>query len=438
MFWWLSIDRVALFLFTVGTLCLNGKNHLRILGAFLLLSFLYKYFINKFDFGKDKPPSELISYTAWVIWAGITGLFVSVSFFVFKQSFITLINTTLMIWLCYGLLRMNQAYRTVFWGIICGCLVQMIALKLNISFVKYVGVVQGEEIIGEGRVAALTGNANSLGFIMVGGSTAAMLLWNTGKSAFQLLKKMFLLAFMVAAVYVTFQTGSRKTTAAIIVLVVGWLTFTLSYGHVMLNMIIRIAIVIGLLVASGWGLMYVLENTVVGKRFAELTQRGSGSIVMGVEEDVRADMYRAGFDMFKQNPIFGVGFAQYQVYYWKGAYSHSDYIEPLACTGLVGFFLYHGFNFFLLKRLLWLRRTTRSNHIRYTVNVMLLAMVVHLLLGLGVPYWSIQREWVILTTFATFAWMAEKRIRLGLNETETMVIGGPQPIFKPIPVPRNI
>jgi hypothetical protein len=38
-----------------------------------------------------------------------------------------------------------------------------------------------------------------------------------------------------------------------------------------------------------------------------------------------------------------------------------------------------------------------------------LSLIVHLLLGLGAPYWSSQRSFIILTTFVTYTWMLEKK-----------------------------
>jgi O-antigen ligase len=413
--WWLSIDRWALALFVCATVVVNGKNVLRIVGIGMALAFMFKYAKSRATMKWTSHPPEVLAYTTWGIWTGLSGLVVCTYYDFFLTNYLLLLQMIAMIWLVYGLLRFKMSDRLVYWAFIVGCLVQLLALKMGYSFERYTGIVEGAEQMGEARITGLTGNANSLGFIMITGVCCAMLLWRMKKSPINYIPKALLVAFVVVAVYVTFQTGSRKTSTAMTILIVVWVIWLLPQGKGVITLIWRASAGIVILII-GWSLLtLVLDETMVGKRFNELIDRGNGSLVLGVDEDIRIDMYRAGWRMFTEHPVAGVGLGHYQVFYWKGAYSHSDYIEPLACTGLVGFMIYHCFSILLARRILRLRKRVRDQNEKYKLDVMLLVLVTGWLLGFGAPYWSIQRHFVLVTTFAAYTWMLERRLK-GMND----------------------
>jgi len=411
--WFLCFDRWALVLFALGVLTINGKNQLRILGIVLALAFIYKYFVSNQRWkGLDHPP-EVLAYTMWGIWTGLTGLIVCTSYEFFWMNYRILLQMIVMIWCVYGLLRLNMSARIVYWTIIVGCIIQVIALKLGYSFEKDVGIVFGEQELGEERVSGLTGNANSLGFVMVTGVMSVFQLWRMKPSIGSIFIKMFLFVFIMIATYVTWQTGSRKTSVAVAVLLVGWSGWVIPQGKGLGSFVTRVVLLFLLLVIGGSLLTFILDETVVGARFNELLERGKGSVVAGVEDDIRSDMYRAGLQMFFAHPVAGVGLGHFQLYYWRGAYSHSDYIEPLACTGLIGFLLYQGFNVFLVMRVLRLYKAVCDKDEKYRLTAMLLSLAVQMLLGFGAPYWSSQRSFILLSVFVAYTWMLEKRLKVG-------------------------
>ena len=56
--------------------------------------------------------------------------------------------------------------------------------------------------------------------------------------------------------------------------------------------------------------------------------------------DGRGNLYSAAWKLFCDNPIFGIGYDCFAVAGGFGYYSHSTYMELLACTGIVGFILF--------------------------------------------------------------------------------------------------
>jgi O-antigen ligase len=108
--------------------------------------------------------------------------------------------------------------------------------------------------------------------------------------------------------------------------------------------------------------------------------------------------------MFLQEPIAGVGLGQFQARFVTGQYSHSDIIETLSTTGIVGFLLYQSFFVLLLVRLRRLLRMTRDPLERYQYKTMALAIVVIILFGLGGPHINSQPVFTFLATLSAYTW----------------------------------
>ena len=108
--------------------------------------------------------------------------------------------------------------------------------------------------------------------------------------------------------------------------------------------------------------------------------------------------------MFWSSPLVGVGWSQFRVKFWAGLYSHSDYMEPLATTGLVGFVLYQAFYFILLRRIWRLLSRAQIDEDVYRLKVMLIGLGAILLLGVGAPHFQSLNVYMLLVTFSCFTW----------------------------------
>jgi hypothetical protein len=408
----MSFDRWVLVLFVLGAWFLSGSNQLKVLGLLLSLGFIYKYVTSDQRWKFLDHPPETFSYTLWGVWVGATGLIVCTSIEIFYTNYRTLVLTCIMIWIVYGMLRQKLDDRLLYKVIIIASLGHIAAVQLGYTMELSTGeIITDAAASGDDRVAGLVGNANGLGFVMVYGVECAILLWRMKRSSFNIFWKLFLILFVLLSAYITFSTGSRKTAAAIVVLIVGWLVWLLPIGKGVSTLFVRLGMIGLTLVISVSAFSFLIHKTLVGERFTQLSDRGKGSIVVGVEEDIRYEMYQEGLRMFREHPVAGVGLGHFNVYFWKGLYSHSDYIEPLACTGLVGFLLYHSFYFFLFRRLLKLYRRVRNGDEKYQIGGMLLALSVHLVLGFGSPYWQSQRTFILLIIFVTYTWMLEEKYK---------------------------
>lgn len=108
--------------------------------------------------------------------------------------------------------------------------------------------------------------------------------------------------------------------------------------------------------------------------------------------------------MFYSNPLTGVGWFQYRVLFWTGQYSHSDYIETLASTGLVGFILYQSWYCILVIRIIWLIWIQKDVEIRYQLKTMLLVVLSILFLGFGTPHYGSILVFLMLVSISVYTW----------------------------------
>jgi O-antigen ligase len=166
-----------------------------------------------------------------------------------------------------------------------------------------------------------------------------------------------------------------------------------------------------------------MENTVVGKRFEEFINSGQGHIVWAAESNIRYEMYVAGIEMFMDHPLAGVGLGHFVLFFPTGHYSHSDYIEPLATTGGIGFLLYQGFYIVLLLRLRRLLRIVRGIDERYLLQAMALTVFGFLLLGIGGPHWNSHITFILLTTFTSYTWILEHQLNRNAMEFSRNITG---------------
>ena len=220
------------------------------------------------------------------------------------------------------------------------------------------------------------------------------------------------LAFVVVA-----KTGSRKGFLALLFLIGTWGAFVL-YGKRRSNWqsVILVCITAACLAIA---YNYAMEETVTGKRFEMFMEKGRGELLTAAQHHVRYDLYMKGVEMFSEHPILGVGLGNFTEYVSSGLYSHSDYIEPLATTGIVGFVCYMSGYAVLLWRLRRLLRYPIPNREEYDIKLMIALVATVLLIGLGAPHHVSQVTWVLLSSFIGYSfsreWQLSRRCKRGAS-----------------------
>lgn len=406
--WWRQCDRIMLFIFVAGSGILSGANELRIQGALLVFSLTGLYFSGqRRSFPVNSPPPELIFFSLWVVWSGITGLFIIHDQELFWKSYRVVFQNAIMIWTIYGLLRYKMTPYLVFCAILTYALVEaIVALLSAYSISDLTNIAQ--------RITGLSANPNALGFFMVQGTIAAMLLWHSRFLA-NWFRKMLLLGFILAFGYVTSLSGSRDAWLSYSVMTSIWVVFLMPRGRGVQKLAVRILALLILAAAFFLTVPFVMNKTAIGTRWQELEKTGSGDVKEGLRKNVRYELYKSGLRMFSEKPIMGFGLGQFQATHWSGLYSHSDPIEVLSTTGAVGFFLYEGVFVILIVRLWRLQRLAMDPLEQYRLKMMMMGNAIILFVGLGTVHTTSQFAFIYIATLSAYTWTRVHEVRSGAS-----------------------
>jgi O-antigen ligase len=403
-FVWVShLDAVVLFLFVCGANFLHGYGQLRILGVAMVGFFLLIH-LPWFSFVLLRtipPPPELLCYTTWVAWAIFTGYAVAIDQYSFWNNSKVTFQTMVMVWVIYAILRTRQTVNLVLLAIVTGGLIQIAALWLGQT--DMLAAAKAERQMG------LTNNPNSLGFRMIWCVLSSLMFWHV-QGRWRMLFRAGILALISIAGFVILSTGSRKSSLAFVFAFLCWTAYASSAVHGIRAYLARIfaaGILLGILTVI---MPLVLDNTIVGKRFKRFFDQGQGRLVAAVKAQDRYDMYVEGFVIFIENPLFGVGLDNFKAHSFFKNYSHSDYIEPLTNTGLIGFLLYHSFYAFLLFRSFALLRWVKDTEIIYRLKMIIISVLTIMIIGLGAPHYASQLVFIILTTFSVYTWQIQRSV----------------------------
>jgi O-antigen ligase len=130
----------------------------------------------------------------------------------------------------------------------------------------------------------------------------------------------------------------------------------------------------------------------------------------------REKMYSIGTTLILENPVTGVGLGNFNSRSGMGLYSHSDYMEVLSTTGLVGAALYFPIYFIWWRRLSRVSKGTHDPEVRYQVRLFQAILLTMLMLGTGVPNFMQTEQWywiaaMIGYTHALDTEISEARLR---------------------------
>lgn len=205
---------------------------------------------------------------------------------------------------------------------------------------------------------------------------------------------LFNLFFVLLFSYIIVLSGSRKLLISIIILFLIWALSSLKIAKKEANRSTRDFFIVGILVAVAiivWFFKNFYKDSDQFARFMRLFDD---------EEDyateTRIKMYQVAFDLWKNNPIFGVGFDQFKFYSWRGDYAHSVYAEVLSCTGVIGCFIIFAPILYTVHKVLASIRQSKED-IQYRLSICMAALLAELFLGIGqIWIYSVTHELFLL------------------------------------------
>jgi O-antigen ligase len=399
--WVRHLDEVVLFLFVCCANFLHGYGQLRII-AIAMIGLFFLIHLPNLSFVLQRtipPPPELLCYTTWVAWAIFTGYAVAIDHNSFWNSSKVTLQMLVMVWIIYTILQTRQTVNVVLLAIVAGGLIQIAAVGLGQT--DLMAAVAAERQMG------LVTNPNSLGFHMIWCVLCSLMFWQV-QGRWRILFRAGILALIPVAGFVMLGSGSRKSSLAFVFALLCWTAYASSAVQGMrayLVQIFAVSILLGILAVI---MPFVLDNTIVGKRFERFFYKGQGKIFEAVKAQDRYDMYVEGTKILLENPLFGVGLDNFKAHSLFKNYSHSDYIEPLTNTGLIGFLLYQSFYAFLLFRSFALLRRVKDAEIIYRLKMIIISVLTIMIIGLGVPHYTSQLVFALLTTFSVYTWQIQR------------------------------
>ena len=210
----------------------------------------------------------------------------------------------------------EKASKVILYSILLSAL---IAIAQVITILLRSGDILGT-IAGK-KISTGYGNPNYLANI-IARAVPILIYLSTGKKRFSCL---YLVGALVCGVFI-FMLSSRASLLCTFIMAI----FVLIYfARKVERKIPWICTLVGMLVVAG---------IVVGVFWDKITDLFARMINMGFDSNGRFELYRIGWERFKQHPIFGVGL-DYDIgskFSFTPYWYHNTVIQAIACFGIVG------------------------------------------------------------------------------------------------------
>ncbi|EJT6151361.1 TPA: O-antigen ligase family protein [Clostridium perfringens] len=176
--------------------------------------------------------------------------------------------------------------------------------------------------------------------------------------------------------YVIILSGSRKSLFCAGILIVMWVFFLLKANNTSKTK--KILMFFSVAIMFGIGVFYINKFFFESAIYERLLMLNSGT-------NTRSELFKTAIEYWKQSPIVGIGFGQYQIWSPLQLYSHSAYAEILSCTGIIGFIIFFGimlkYTIRLIKYNIWC-----NTEQRYDFRMVLSMFIIEWILGIGQIY----------------------------------------------------
>lgn len=184
--------------------------------------------------------------------------------------------------------------------------------------------------------------------------------------------------------YANSLTGSRKNLIAILLIVGTWYILCWMPNH-RKNFLHILIVTVLIIILVGYCYTHIYLGSDMANRMNELVVSSDG------KQNARIDMYKIAWGIFKNNPLFGLGFHGYGFFVGNiNSYSHATYAEVIATTGLCGSILFLGMYIYsIIKIVINVVKVKRIVELEDTLILLKLALVLWfsiLFMSIGVIY----------------------------------------------------
>lgn len=316
-----------------------------------------------------RKPNMLATYIVFFIYSLLTGLVLTSNLSHFATMIIQYFGFVVICFDCYYI---SQKDGTLSWimpiFVICA-----IMCSLQVIFRGYSGYRTAGVMV---TTMSSSNNPNSLALTMILGIIGC--LYDYDKLSQKFVVNTALIALFS---YCIVLSGSRKAFIALALMVVLWVLlflFSLRENEKVLSLK-RVGIIISIFI------IVLVAFSLLSSSFSNtaLYTKLYASFVSGTAKtDGRLDMYLKAFDLFKESPLFGIGFREFEIQSGYGRYSHSTYAELLSCSGIIGTCI---FLIPIVSLLVYLVRGGISNKgkIRYYYSICTIFLLIEIFYATG-------------------------------------------------------
>ncbi|MBN1464493.1 O-antigen ligase family protein [candidate division KSB1 bacterium] len=336
--------------------------------------------------------TEIALYFCWLMWA-LLGVTTAIDYALFSQGVLTALQIGIMLLVVASITVMNDALSVVFVALLIGGAIMAISAVLS-------GELQlASDIDSAVRAGGLTGNANNFAYNLLFIIFTVFYLFRQ-KPRFCI--RLALIVIAALALLGIIFSGSRKGFLGVLVFLSLWF-FYCKARYISKKPLHTLILLMALSTTLYTGATLVMNRTYLGQRLDAMRSKGS---------PVRVQLYKEGFDLIKAHPVIGVGLNNYIVHSSYKLYSHSDYIEVAANTGIIGFLLYFMVYAVLWRRLRRVASRTTDARILYFIGLTKACIVTILLLAFGRPNIASKVTWIFLAGIIGYAWAHEHHIAM--------------------------
>ncbi|MDO4747764.1 MAG: O-antigen ligase family protein [Eubacteriales bacterium] len=253
-------------------------------------------------------------------------------------------------------------------------------------------------------------STNDIGSIMAFGCFAILFAFGVGNKS-KAYKTIMKIAFIIAAIAVISIAGSRKSILAIIIMFAAMFILCGRDYFKRMTSVQFMGIVILGLVALYFVYSYLLPYFEDTNLYVRMFGRGAERTAES--DDGRWELYASAMNEFLSHFLFGLGFNNY--IYQHGMYTHSTYVEPLACSGIFGLLYLIPYISILYKqiKLSFSKDAAFSKTNRVFQKEMLAFYIAFLFVGIGIPYLYKDIPCIILAMY--ISWQRTSLDELGLR-----------------------
>lgn len=303
--------------------------------AFALMGLLALYVLIN---GMIKINSVVLCLAGFTVW-GFLSYFWAVDKQATLERALTMLQLLILFWLLYIYLsKENKVEMLILALCVAGIIFAVYILATNGLSAYVSGLEEGN------RMGAEDVNENTVG--LATGIAALIAFWYAFYK-----KKYYFLIFAAISTFVALGTGSRKV---LVLLVLGVVMMFVLKGNAKKKVLSIFECMVVLIILYAILQLPIFET--INERFDAMISAFTGEGEGDNSALTRLEMIDVGWKQFLKTPIYGIGLENSNVitqeYLSLDTYLHNNYIELLACVGIVGFVLYYALYLIPLKKLI--------------------------------------------------------------------------------------